>query len=144
MPICIIYYAAEEFWQSWKIGYQETVPARHCWWSKRNHKNYYNGWKSAAQHMQTCQYLYTDLYLTLRYAGFYYHNLSANFLLSSSVSSHCLASCRPVQKPAKRKQTLISGGWIRDSWPKSLCLAQYFCFALWVILCTCEQWAKQS
>lgn len=62
----------------------------------------------------------------------------------SSVSSYFLASCRPVQKTAKRKQTLISGGWIRDSQPKPLCLAQYFCFALWVITCTCEQWAKQS
>lgn len=71
------------FWQSWKIAYQETVPAQHCWWSERNHKNYYIGWKSAAQHMQTCQYIHTGLYLTLRYAVFYYRNLSANFLLPS-------------------------------------------------------------
>lgn len=82
MPICIIYYAVKVFRQSWKMDYQEMVPAQHCWWSETNHKIYI-GWKSAVQHMQTCQYIHTDLYLTLRYAGFYYHNLSANFLLPS-------------------------------------------------------------
>lgn len=59
------------------------------------------------------------------------------------VSSHGSDSCEPVQKLTKRKQKLISGGWIRDLQPKSLCLAQYFCFAFWVIICTCSQWAKQ-
>lgn len=37
--------------------------------------------------------------------SFYYHNFKCQLSssLSSSVSSHCLAPCRPVQKPAKRK-----------------------------------------